>query len=182
MATYTFTLQGTSPTTIEATDIIQFAGSTFGSAINVGSYNDSTHVESSVGANDSNGNAPHNTKYIDSTHVSLDGAASALVSSITTAQCPLKVNFSHGSAVAVSGHKLYGYDGTTTANPPTDITLKLAQQGDASWVEAGGSGNALSVDDSASASSHDFYFLMSVSPSAVGVKTNFKFRDELTYS
>ena len=67
MATFTWVLQGTSPTTIEATDIVQFAGATFDSAITVGSYNDSTHVESSVGANDSSGNTPKNSKFISQT-------------------------------------------------------------------------------------------------------------------
>ena len=42
MATFTWTLQGTSPTTIDADDIIQFAGATFDSPITVSSYNDST--------------------------------------------------------------------------------------------------------------------------------------------
>ena len=42
MATFTWTLQGATPTTIDATDKIQFAGATFGSPITVGSYNDST--------------------------------------------------------------------------------------------------------------------------------------------
>lgn len=182
MATFNWSLQGTTATTIEATDILQFAGGTFDSAITVGEYNDSTHVESSAGADDSASNSPHNTKYLTSNTVSLNGGASASVSSISTANCPLKINFSHTTAVAVSAHKIYAYDGTTTTAVPTGVTFYIAEQGDTSWTNAEGSAAALSVDDSASATSHDFYFLVSASPESVGEKTNFKIRSELTYS
>lgn len=182
MATYAWTLQGTTPTTIEATDIIQFAGATFDSAITVGSYNDSTHVESSVGANDSDGNTPHNSKYLTSNTVSIDGGGSESLSGVTTGNCPLKINFSHGSAVAVSNHVVYAYDGSTTTAVPTGVTFQIAEQGDANWTNAEGSGAALSVADSGSNTSHDFYFLISASPESVGEKTAFTVRSELTYS
>jgi hypothetical protein len=182
MATYTWELQGTTDTTIDATDKIQFAGSTFDSAITVGSYNDSTHVESSGGADDSSGNSPHNSKYLTSSTVSIDGGASESLSGVANGSCPIHINFSHGSAVAVTGHSFYAYDGTTTTNAPTGVTFYAAEQGDASWTNAEGSGSAVSVTDSASATSHDFYLLVSASPSSVGEKTAFKLRSELTYS
>lgn len=183
MATYTWTLQGTSPTTIDATDIIQFAGSGgFDTAITVGEYNDSTHVESSVGANDSSGNTPHNNKYLTSSTVSVNGGGSTALSGVTTTNCALKINFAHGSAVAVSSHTIYAYDGTTTTAVPTGVTFYIAEQGDTNWTNAEGSAAALSVADSASATSHDFYFLISASPESVGEKTAFAIRDELTYS
>lgn len=188
MATYTWTLQGASPTTIEATDIVQFAGATFDSAITVGEYNDSTHVESSVGANDSDGNTPNNNKFIsqsggtggDSQADWGDGTED--IDAITDAECALKINFAHGSAVAVTNHILYAYDGSTTTNGPTGVTFVAAESGDANFTAAEGSGSALSVADSGSATSHDFYFLISASPDSVGEKTAFKIRDELTYS
>ena len=182
MATYTWTLQGTTPTTIDATDIIQFAGSVFNSAIFVGAYNDSTHIKTSGGANKSSGNAPHNTKYLTSTTVSLNGGASVLVSSLTTGNCPIKINFSHTVAVQITDHFIYAYDGTSTANGPTGVTFQVAEQGDTTWVNADGSAAALAVTDSASATSHDFFFLISASPESVGQKTAFKIRDELIYS
>lgn len=181
MATYTWYLQGTSPTTIDATDIIQFAGATFDSAITVGSYNDSTHVESSVGANDSSGNGPKNSKYLTSSTVDIGGGSTAL-SGVSTANCPLKINFAHGTAVAVTNHKIYAYDGTTTTAVPTGVTFQIAEQGDTNWTNAEGSAAALAVGDSAAATSHDFFFLISASPESVGAKTAFKIRDELTYS
>lgn len=182
MATYTWTLQGATPTVIDGTDIIQFAAATFGSAIVVGQYQDSMHIETNVGGNKSNGNTPHNTKYVASGTCSLNGGGTVAVNSISTANCPLKINFAHASAVAVSGHKIYAYDGVTTTAVPTDVTFYIAQQGDAAWTNAEGSAAAKNVTDSPSATSHDFFFLISASPESVGSKTAFRIRDELTYS
>jgi hypothetical protein len=68
MATFTWALQGGTPTTVGATDIVQLAGSAgFDSKITVGEYNDTTHVKSNVGANDSSGNTPNNVKFISQT-------------------------------------------------------------------------------------------------------------------
>jgi hypothetical protein len=181
MATYTWYLQGSSPTTIEATDIIQFAGASFDSAIIVGAYNDSTHVESSVGANDSDGNTPNNNKYIASGTADW-GDGTEDLTSITDAECALKINFAHTSAVAISDHIIYAYDGSTTTAVPTGVTFQIAESGDAAWTNAEGSAAALSVGDSGSSASHDFYFLISASPESVGEKTAFKIRDELTYT
>lgn len=182
MATFTWTLQGSSPTTIEATDKIQFAGATFGSAITVGSYNDSTHVESSVGANDSSGNSPRNTKYLTSSTLSLNGGASSNVGDLSTANCPLKINFSHDTSVKTSNGILYAYDGTTTTNAPTGVTFQAFEQGDSAWTNAEGSGSAVTINDDTASKSHDYYFGISASPESVGEKTAFKIRIELTYA
>jgi hypothetical protein len=188
MATYTWYLQGSSPTTIEATDIIQFAGGTFDSAITVGEWNDSTHVESSVGADDSSANTPNNNKFIsqagggggDSQADWGDGTED--IDAILQAECALKINFAHGSAVAVTNHIIYAYDGSTPATGPVDVSFVIAELADTNFTVAEGSGAALAVGDSGSAESHDFYFLISASPDSVGEKTDFVLRDELTYS
>jgi hypothetical protein len=188
MATYTWVLQGSTPTTIEATDIIQFAGSGgFDDPITVGEYNDTTHVESSVGANDSSGNTPNNNKFIsasggtggDSEADWGDGTED--IDQITDAECALELNFAHGSAVAVSSHIFYAYDGSTTTEVPTGITFYCAESGDANFTNAEGSGAALSIADSGSATSHDFYIMLTASPESVGEKTDFAVRSELTY-
>lgn len=188
MATYTWTLQGTSPTTIEATDLIQFAGATFDSAITVGQYNASTHVESNVGANDSSGNTPKNSKFISQTggtggdsQVDIGGGTVDL-DSVSTANCPLKINFAHGTSVTTTGHILYAYNGSVTTTGPTDVDFRAAEQGDANWTEAEGSAAAVTVTDDTAATSHDYYFLISASPTSVGEKTAFKIRSELTYT
>ena len=187
MATFAFTLQGTSPTTIDATDILQFAGGTFGSAITVGQYNGSTHVESNVGADDSSGNTPKNAKFISQTggtggdsQVDIGGGTVDL-DSVSTANSPLKLNFAHGSSVAVSAWKIYFYDGTTPATAPANITCKLAEQGEANFTSGGGTSNAVNLADGAAATSHDRYIIPSVSPDTVGTKTAFGIYTELTY-
>jgi len=188
MATYTWYLQGTSPTTIEATDIIQFAAATFDSKITVSEYNDSTHVESSIGANDSDGNSPYNSKFISNDGGTAGdgqvdiGAGTVDIDTVSEANCPLKINFSHASAVSVTDHIIYAYDGTTTTAVPTGVTFYIAEQGNANWTNAEGSAAALAVGDSGSATSHDFFFLISASPESVGEKTDFTLRSELTYS
>lgn len=187
MATFTFTLQGSSPTTIGATDIIQFAGATFDSAITVDEYNSSTHVESSVGANDSDGNTPNNNKFIsqagggggDSQADWGDGTED--IDAILDAECALKINFADGSSVAVSGWVFYAYDGTTPATAPTDIDVRAAESGDTNFTEAEGSGSPLTLADGSAATSHDRYIILSASPESVGEKTDFAFRTELTY-
>jgi hypothetical protein len=188
MATYTWTLQGTSPTTIEATDKIQFAGAGgFDSAITVGQYNDTTHVKSSGGANDSSGNTPRNNKFISQTGGTGGdsqgdwGGGTEDIDQITTAECALKINFSHGSSVVTTGHIFYAYDGTTPATAPVGVTFVAAEQGDANWTAAEGSGSALTITDDTTATSHDYYILLSASPDSVGLKS-FKVRSELTYS
>lgn len=182
MATYTWTLQGTSPTVIDTTDKIQFAGASFNSAIQVGQYNDSTHVQSSGGANDSSANTPRNNKYLTASTVSVNGAASKALSTITNAECALKINFSHATAVAISQHVFYAYNGSSTATGPTGVTFKAAERGNANWSTPAGSGSALALADKAAATSHDFFIAISASPDSVGEKSAFVLRDELTYS
>lgn len=184
MATYTWTLQGTAPTTIDGTDVIQFAGLAFGNALFVGNYQDTTHVKTSAGVNKSLGNSPHSTKFVDANHFILDGGASTPLSATVpaTTDCPLKINFAHGSAVAVTSHLIYAYDSSNTLNPPLDVVFKIAERSNTSWTEAGGSAAALVVGDRAAAVSHDFFFLVSASPQSVGLKSNFVIRDELIYT
>jgi hypothetical protein len=181
MATFTWALQGGTPTTIEATDKLQFAGATFGSAITVSEYNDSTHVESSVGADDSSGNTPLNSKYIaEGTADWGDGTED--IELCESAEAPLKINFSHESSVVTTNAIFYAYDGTTTTAVPTGVTFQAAEVGDTAWTNAEGSAAAVSITDDETGTSHDYYLLVSASPESVGLKSAFKLRIELTYS
>ncbi len=188
MASFTWTLQGATPTTIDATDKIQFAGATFGSPITVNSYNDSTHVESSVGANDSSGNTPNNVKFISQSGGTGDdsqadwGDGTEDIDAITNAEATLKINFAHDSSVVTTDAIFYAYDGTTPATAPTDIDVRAFEVGDTNFTEAEGSGSALALDDNSAGTSHDYFIGVSCSPASVGEKTAFAFRIELTYS
>lgn len=189
MATFTWQLQGTSPTTIDATDIIQFAGASgFDSKITVGAYNDTTHVKSNVGANDSSANTPNNVKFVsqsgggggDSQANWGDGTED--LDQITNAEATFKINFSHGSAVITEDAIFYAYDGSTPSAVPTGVTFVAAEVGDTNWTAAEGSGAALTINDDTAATSHDYYIAASVSPDSVGLKDAFTLRVELTYA
>lgn len=145
-------------------------------------YNDSTHVESSVGADDSTGNTPKNTKYVASGTLSLNGGGTTNVADLSTANCPLKINFSDGASVTTSSAIFYAYDGTTTTAVPTGVTFYAFEQGDAAWTNAEGSAAAVTVNNDTTGTSHDYYFGISGSPESVGEKTAFKLRMELTYA
>lgn len=187
MATFTWELQGTTPTTIEATDKVQFAGSAFDSAIAVTEWNDSTHVKSSGGSNDSSGNTPNNVKFIsqsggtggDSQADWGDGTED--LDAITNAEATLKINFSDASSVATSDAVFYAYDGTTPATAPVNVSIVAAEVGDANWTTIEGSGSALALEDNTAATSHDYFIAVSASPDTAGLKTG-SLRIELTYS
>jgi len=183
MASFTWYLQGTSPTTIGATDILQFAKATFDSPITITEYQDTTHVESSTGVDLSTGNSPKNSKYLTSSTVSIDGGSSEALSGVSTSNCPVKINFSHGTSVITYDAIFYSYDGTTTTVAPVGVTFQAAEQGDASWTNAEGSTSAVTIaNHSTPATSHDYFLLVSASPESVGEKTDFSVRIELTYS
>lgn len=188
MATFTWYLQGVTPTELEDTDKLQFAGGTFGAAVTVSEYQDSTHVEAAGGGDDSAANTPRNVKFIsqagggggDSQADWGDGTED--IDQITTAECTLKINFSHGSSVITENAIFYAYDGSTTTAVPTGVTFQCFEQGDINFTNAEGSGAAMSLDDNTTATSHDFYIGVSASPESVGLKTAFKMRIELTYA
>lgn len=188
MATFAWTLQGTSPTTIEATDKIQFAGAGgFDTNITVNAYNDTTHVESSGGANDSSGNTPRNNKFISQTGGTGGdsqanwGDGTEDLDAITTAEAAIKINFSDASSVVTTGAVFYGYDGSTPATAPVGVDVRAAEVGDTNFTEAEGSGTPVTITDDTAATSHDYFLVVSCSPTSVGEKT-FAFRIELTYS
>ncbi len=182
MATFIWTLQGTTPTTIDATDRVQLAGAGgFDSKITVGQYNDSSHVKTSGNANKSSANAPRNNKFLTGTTISINGAGGINLNTATNANCALLINFADPASVAITGAIFYAYDGTTPATPPVGITFKAAEQGDAAWTDAEGSGSGVTLNDKAASTSHNYFVLISGSPDSVGLKS-YAFRCELTYS
>ena len=177
----TWSLQGASPTTIGTTDYIQFSDGTFDNPITVGAYNGGTHVRSSGGADSSAANTPKNSKYIASGTVDIGGGTVAL-NSISTANCPIKIVVGYDTNITVTGVTMFAYDGTTPATAPTNLDVYLAEQGDSAWVNADGSAAALTLGDSTTpATAHNFYILMSVSPSAVGTQSANKVKFSFTY-
>ena len=173
-------LQGVTPTTIAATDILQFAGATFDSAVFVGEYNDSTHVKTSGGANKSSANTPNNVKFIsqaggtggDSQADWGDGTED--LDQITDAEATLHIEVSDSSNITVEDAVFFSYDpGQTTADPLAGVDVRAAEVGDANWTEIEGSVSPLTLTDSTTpALAHDFYIAISKSPTAIGLKSD----------
>lgn len=189
MADFTHELQGTTPTTIGATDKLQFAASGgFDTRITVNEWNDTTHVKSSGGADSSDGNTPRNNKFVSQTdgtagasEVSIDGATAIDLPNATTSQAALKINFADAASVETSDALFYGFNGTTPATAMAGTAIKAAEVGDDNFTDANGSGDALALaDNDTPGTSHDFFIVISASPTSVGLKEG-KYRIELTF-
>ncbi len=187
MATFTFTAQGTDTATtnqtLAATDRLGFYGANFGDAVTVNNYQDSTHAETSAAAHLCTTTHINNTKYLSGTTVSINGGASATLSSTVpaTTQCPLKINFSDAASVATSSATFWVDDGTTNTAGPVGVTAQAAEKGNTSWIATAGSGTAVALANQAAATSHDFFILLSLSPTSVGTKTAVRAQISLTY-
>lgn len=182
MATFAWTLQGVSPTTIVIADadVLRFAGATFADPISVGSYNDSTHVKDGNDSTDkSSGNTPNNVKFISQTggtggDSQADwGGGTEDLDQITTAEATLKIAITEAFNITVSDAVFYCYNGVTPATAPVGMDVRAAEVGNANFTEAEGSGSALAIADSLTpATTHNFYIALSKSPTAVGLKTS----------
>lgn len=168
--------------TVGATDRVWFNGANFGDNVVVGAYQTSTHISNSSDAHQCTTNHVNNVMYVSSSNCNINGGGSvALSGSVpTTAQCPLKVNFSDAASVATSAGKFYAYDGTTDATGMSGVTVQAIQQSNTSWTAANGLGSAVSLADQSAATSHDFFLALSLSPTSTGAKTG-KFKVSLTY-
>lgn len=177
----TWKLQGSTDTTIDATDSIAFSDGTFDNPITVSSFNGGTHVRSSGGADDSSANTPNNVKYVASGTADWGDGTESLAN-MTDAEATLEITIAESSNITVTDITMYAYDGTTTTTAPVGMDVYLAEQGDAAWTNADGSAAALTISDSDTpATSHAFYIAISASPSSVGVKSANKVRLEFTY-
>lgn len=185
MATFTWTGQDTNGTTTVcgATDKFGFYGAAFNTAVEVSAYQTTTHVENVSNVEQCATYHINNTKYVDSTHVIINGAASAeLAANVpTNAQCPLKLTFADAASVATSAATFWAYDGSTASEVPTGVTFQCGEKSDTTWTNAEGSAAALTLTNQGAATSHDFYIFMSASPESVGVKTAFALEIQLTY-
>lgn len=196
-ATFVWTLQGTSPTTIDGggtPDKVQFAGAGgFNTAITVGQWNDTTHVKSNAGANDSSGNTPNNNKFISQSggtggdsQVAHSGGTTDL-DATTQAQAALKIDFSDGAvgSVTTSAVTFYSYDGTTPATAQSNIEFRSGEvtdgAEDANFSTPHGSGAGMTLNGQGPAANHIWYVVVTASPTTPGLKTAFAMGISLTY-
>lgn len=191
--TVTAQVTGSPNFTVAATNRIWFngVGGTFGTNVVVSSYQDGTHVSDNADAHVAactTGGHLHNTKYLTGTTMSLDGAASANLSTLTTAQAPLKFVFDTtdlgGASVATSGAKFYAYS-SSDGTPVSGVTVQAGEAAVTStWVSIGTTGAAaagLTIADQSTATSHNFFLAVSVTPISTGAKTTNVLKLSLTY-
>ena len=167
-----------------ANHMLSFYGAAFGTPVAVDAYQTTTHNES--GGNDHcTPNHINNCKYVSANIININEAGNQTLLSgtyPTEANCTLKVNFSHGSAVALSSVSLWADDGATATAVPTNIDFRMGEYGDDAWSSPEGSAAAKSLASrSAPATSHDYYLFVSASPEVVGTLTAFRIQIELTY-
>ena len=182
MASWILTAQLQDSTTLSVADDnhIWWNGADYGDNIVVGQYQDSTHVADVDDNQLDESSAVHNTKFIDSTHVSIDGAGTTSLP-ISTGQCGLMFTFSDPSSVQTAGAKLYVYDGVEDINAIDDIDFEAAEGAQSTeWVSANGLNNALNLVDQAPGTSHIFYVATSLSPQNSGLKSG-KLKIVLSY-
>lgn len=179
---FTWRLQGTTPTVIGGTDIVHLAGASFNSPIAAGEYNDSTHVKNAGGDNLSASNTPNNNKYISTNQIQINGGSTVALNTLSNANAALRVTFENAEAVALTDIKFYAFDTVTPANAPVNLVVRACEPGDTNWSTPHGSGSALDLADrNTPATSHELYLGLSVSPETAGAKVA-TLRLELTYS
>jgi hypothetical protein len=167
---------------IGSTNVFGFYGSGgYGSPIQVGQYNSAMHIRTSTADDTDACSVPHltNIKYMDNTTVSIAGGSPvALTSAVNTNLLRLQVQSDVN--IAVIGTRLYSYDGVNVDNPPANVTFKAFKLSDTTWSTPSGRANSLSLGTSTTpATTHNFYFAMSLSPISTGASTLFVLRVEV---
>jgi|10_taG_2_1085330.scaffolds.fasta_scaffold11194_3 hypothetical protein len=180
-----------------------FYGSSFGSSVEVGSYQTSTFITDANGT--IQGPQVNDNKWKHPGSGSINGLGSVALTQITNALATLNVRFSHTSAVKTQNSKLRIFDRTNINNPASGVTTKVAEiihpdvvqnnngSGDTTWNTP--TGSAVIMDLVASpgmsgqrpngsdttADRHDYYVAISASPDSIGSKNLYGLYVELEY-
>lgn len=173
-----------------------FYGGGFGYSVAVGSYQDTTFITN--GAGTTQGEQCNNVKYMNIGSGIINSASSGVpLISIPNYLAPLRINFSHSSAVRTQNAKVYIYDRSSVNSPASGVTCKVAEiihpgttqvptgSGDTTWLTPTGSSvivdlvaspglSGLSPNGpSTSDANHDWFLAISASPNSIGSKTQF---------
>lgn len=158
----------------------------FGSPVQVGQFQDSIHIRTSINLNTDACPPPHcrNTKYISASEISIAGGPTQTLSASVPAETDcLKITLTSDTPVAATNVRFYSFDGTTITNPPQNCNVWAGEKGDTTWTQIHGQQNALILTDHPDpAMEHIWYIFMSVSPSATGAQTQFAVRVECDLS
>lgn len=172
MADWTLQAQLQNNTTLDlATDQhVWWNGTNFGDNIALNQYQDSTHVADSDDSQLDTVSSVHNTKYVDNTHVAIDGNSPTILP-VPNNKCGLVFTFTDASAVTTSAAKVYIYDGVEDENPLPNVNFMVAEgTHSTTWVNANGLNNGLFLADQSAATTHNFYIATSISPLTAGLK------------
>lgn len=172
-----------------------FYGSSFGSSVAVGSYQDTTFITDANGTIQSE--QVNNIKWMHPNSGSINGAAPVSLLAIPNYLATLNIRFTHSTAVQVQNWRVYAYDRTSYNNLPSGVTTKIAElihtdtvqnvngSGDSSWVTNPGTGVVMYLAQSpgvsgiyagngtsstVSSTQHDTYLAISQSPDSIGSK------------
>jgi hypothetical protein len=164
--------------------------------ITVAAWQDGTHAGSGDPGTDQCGaNHMNNVKFISSGSMSVNAGGIEAINdtNLTEAECTLRLHFNHTSSVAVTGARLYVYDGAVAANEGVGVEVYAFERGqsDTAWslinddsgnIGGDNTGERLELADSASAQDHYWYLALSISPESVGAKASVDLGFTLTYS
>lgn len=180
-----------------------FYGASFGSSVDVGSYQTTTWITDSNGT--IQGPQANNIKWTHPLSGSINGAASVILQHIPNYLSTLRVRFNHTSAVKTQNTKLRIYDRSNINNSASGVTTKVAQiihpwqtaspngSGDTSWITPTGSSVIMTLVSSPGVSglspngtgtvdqNHDYYLAISASPDSIGSKTLYGLYFQLEY-
>lgn len=184
MTDFNWYIQGGTDTEIEASDVVRFAGADFSTPIEVGEYNDTTHVKTSGGSDKSSANTPNNNKFISQAgggggKSQADwGDGTEDLDLITDAEAVLKIVVSDVSNFEIEQAIFFAYNGTVLTTPPVACDVRAAEVGNVNFTEAEGKSSALSLTDKSTPdTSHDYFIALSIALSSAGTLTG-KFRFE----
>jgi len=183
---------------------VGFFGATFGSSVQVGSYQDSTWITD--GAGSAEGPQINNTKYdgVLTSGVVWNGIATTL-RNIPNMSGTMNIRFSDTNWVKTQNASVRAFNRVDPNVDQVGVTLQAAQlvhpwdefeilgSGDLEWSSIHGSGVTLSLLPSPGESGlnpngpdtsglrHDWYLALSASPTSVGAKTSFGLFCSLEY-
>lgn len=182
---------------------VGFYGATFGSSVQVSSYQDSTFITNSNGT--VNGGAMNNDKYVGtSSGVQVNGDATVNLTDVALESGTLNARFTFDSVVMTQNGEFRIMDRVDADAPASGVTCQVAQlvnggsgvdpdtgaaqawdATDDGWKALAGSGvtqtllsspgsGGLSPDGTGTTDTqHDWYLAMSATPTSIGSKVNF---------
>ena len=171
-------------TAFSAGNLIGFYGTTtYDTKVAVGAYDVGMHLRTSSGVDTDACAANHMTgiQYVASGTCQVNGGGVVALNTVTTLQS-VQINFTDGAtSISTELGKFWAYDGSVDANAPVGVTAQGAEQGNSTWTACGGSAAAVTLADQGANINHNFYVIMSASPTSIGSKTSFAWKISLDY-